>query len=155
MRRTGRRDADPIRAMGVGYQLRRAFIALHRRLKAAIAPMGITPDQYVVLWVLNAHGDQTQRELLERIYSDGNTVGAVLRRMERRGWVRRSPDPADGRARRVRITADGQAIRRRVFGIAKRFHRKALAPFAAAEREALLDALAKLYQSLESNGRKT
>ena len=152
----GRPDAgrdDPIREMGVGYQLRRAFMALHRRLKAAIAPLGITPDQYVVLWVLNSRGGRTQREIHERIHSDGNTVGAVLRRMERKGWVRRNPDADDRRARRVRITPAGQAMRRRVFAVARRFHRKALASFGAAERDALFDSLYRLYRSLEENGR--
>ncbi len=143
-----------IRAMGIGYQLRRAFMALHRPLRAAIAPLGITPDQYVVLWVLNAHGEQTQREIHERIHSDGNTVAAVLGRMERKGWVRRARDARDGRARRVRITPAGQGMRRRVFAVARLFHRKALASLGAAEREALFDALYRLYRSIEKNGRK-
>ncbi len=153
MRSADAAPEDPIREMGVGYPLRRAFMALHRRLKAAIAPLGITPDQYVVLWVLNAYGDQTQRGIHERIHSDGNTLVAVLRRMERRGWVRRGTDPSDGRAQRVRITRAGQSMRRRVFAVARRFHRKALASFGASERDALFDALDRLYRSLQQNGR--
>jgi DNA-binding MarR family transcriptional regulator len=142
-----------LREMGIGYQLRRAFMALHRRLRAAIAPLGTTPDQYVVLWVLNAYGDLTQREVHELLYSDGNTVGEILRRLEARGWLRRRRDRNDARARRVSITPSGQALRRRVFGIARRFHRKALAPLSPVERDTFVAMLSRVFESLERSPR--
>ncbi len=143
-----------IREMGVGYQLRRTFMALHRRLKAAIAPLGVTPDQYVVLWVLSSTGELTQRGIHELIHSDGNTVAEVLGRLEAKGWVRRRRDAADGRARRVSITPTGQAMRRRIFRIARRFHRKALGTLTPLERDTFLATLVRVFESLESNGRK-
>lgn len=140
------------RELGIGYSLRRTFMALHRRLRAAIAPLGVTPDQYVVLGVLHAYGDLTQRQIHQRVSSDGNTIGEVLRRMEGRGWVLRRPDDRDGRARRVTITPTGQVLRRRILRIARRFHRRALAPLSPLECDTLLAALGRLHESLESNG---
>jgi DNA-binding MarR family transcriptional regulator len=73
--------------------------------------------------------------------------------MERKGWIRRTRDASDRRARRVRITPSGQAMRRRVFAVARRFHRRALAPFSDARRRRLLEDLYELYRSLEPPGR--
>lgn len=142
-----------IRDMGIGYQLRRTFMALHRRLSVAIAPLGVTPDQYVILWVLNSYDELSQREIHELIYSDGNTVGEMLRRMERKGWVRRVDHPKDGRARLVQITGEGQRLRRRIFTIARRFHRQALRGFGQGERKKLIETLSRLFESLEAHGR--
>lgn len=148
----GRRREDPILAMGIGYQLRATFMAIHRRLKAAVSRHGITPDQYVVLWVLNAYGALTQREIHQRIYSDGNTIGQVLRRMERRGWITRRPDERDGRAIRVGITREGERMRRRIFAIARAFHRRALTGFGPRDRAAIVDYLVRIRRSLERAG---
>lgn len=80
--------------------MRRAFMALHRRLQGGIKRYGATPDQYVVLWVLDAWGPQTQKEIFERIYSDGNTVAQMLRRMEKKGSLRIRVANHPGRPRR-------------------------------------------------------
>ena len=141
-----------IRRMGVGYQLRRSFMALHRRLQASIKKYGVTPDQYVVLWVLNAWGPQSQREIFERIYSDGNTVAQMLRRMERKGWVSRKTHPDDARAIRVTLTPEGEGLRKTIYALARRNHEVALAGFSPAERELFVDFLFRFYCALDGRG---
>lgn len=42
------------------------------------------------------------------------TTTALVQQAERRGWVRRQPDPDDGRAVVISITAKGKAARRRL-----------------------------------------
>ena len=148
------KSPTPALTLGIGYHLRRTFMALHRRLKASIARNGITPDQYVILWVLNARGDLTQTEIREEIYSDGNTIAAILRRMERKGWIQRTRHERDGRAVRVRVTPKGQAMRWRIFAIAGRIHRQALRGFDARERSMLFQLLNRMFESVESDGRK-
>lgn len=137
---------------GIGYELRRAFMSLHRRLKKATATSGITPDQYIVLWVLNAHGAMIQKEIHERIDSDGNTVREILRRMVRKGWIRRTRRKGDARAVLVEITPKGEVCRQRVFSIARKLHHKALAGFTSRERDRLSEYLVRIFESLESTG---
>lgn len=148
------RSPAPALNLGIGYHLRRTFMALHRRLKASITRHGITPDQYVVLWVLDARGDLTQKEIRKEVYSDGNTIAAILRRMERRGWIQRTRHEADGRAVRVRITPRGQAMRWRIYADAGRIHRQALRGFTAHERKTVFEFLNRMFESVESDGRK-
>ena len=139
--------------LGIGYHLRRTYMSLHRRLKTAVAGHGITPDQYVVLWVLDASGDMTQKEIHERVYSDGNTIAAMLGRMERKGWIRRERHSKDRRARRVRVTPKGQAMRWRIYALTGRVHRQALRGFSPAERRMLFEFLDRMYESVERDGR--
>jgi DNA-binding MarR family transcriptional regulator len=54
-------------------------------------------------------GEPTPTELATRLGVSKQAVGKVLDEMEQRGFVERRPDPADRRARRVRLTPHGRA----------------------------------------------
>jgi len=49
-------------------------------------------------------------ELAEAAQVSKQTVGSIVDQLERAGYVRREPDPADARARLVRITDKGHEI---------------------------------------------
>ena len=90
--------------------IRRAYLEMHRRTDALLAPSGITADQFVVLATL-AEGDAvTQRELVVRTSSDPNTLRAMLVLLERRRLITRRPHPTDGRARSVFLTERGRSV---------------------------------------------
>jgi DNA-binding MarR family transcriptional regulator len=80
-----------------------------------------------VLDALRAHGHDlplNQARVFQRIAPEGSrlaelaeaaqlpkqTVGSIVDQLERAGYVRRSPDPADARARLVTITAQGRRL---------------------------------------------
>jgi DNA-binding MarR family transcriptional regulator len=88
--------------------LRRAYLLLHRETEAALAGVGVTAEQFVLLAAL-AHADSaTQQDLVRRTTSDPNTVRAMLIILERRDLVRRMPHPSDRRARTVTLTESGR-----------------------------------------------
>lgn len=95
--------------------LRRAYLSMHRQADAALSPYGLTATQFVVLMVLSEGDAVTQRELVERVASDPNTIRPVLIAMEAQGLVTRDPHPADNRARAVQITPAGRALQREAF----------------------------------------
>ena len=59
-------------------------------------------------------GPQRQTDLCDELGSDSPTMTRTVQRLERAGFVRRSPDPTDGRAVLVEPTAASQALRREV-----------------------------------------
>lgn len=133
---------------GIGYQLRRTHLKLRRIFEAAIAPHAITPDQFVVLWVLARQDGLTQRQLCECLDSDPNTVSAMLGRMVHRGWLRRARHGEDGRANATCITPLGKQVWRRVERIAQRIRARAVSGLGPREVDTLVDLLTRVYESL-------
>jgi len=91
--------------------LRGAYLLMHRRFNAIFEPLSLTADQFVLLSLLRETGPCTQRRLADLSFADVNTVGAMLRLLERRKLVRRIPHKQDGRAKSVSLTASGERLR--------------------------------------------
>ena len=88
--------------------LRRAYLTTHRAFDSLFVRRGMTADQFVLLMTLSEEEGINQRELARKISSDPNTITAMLRLLEGRGYLRRKDRPGDGRARSVYLTAAGR-----------------------------------------------
>lgn len=58
---------------------------------------------------IGAHGSR-MNDLAEAAQVSKQTLTSIVDQLERRGWVRRTPDPLDARARLVTITDEGHAL---------------------------------------------
>ncbi|MFD0200925.1 MULTISPECIES: MarR family winged helix-turn-helix transcriptional regulator [Saccharothrix] len=88
---------------------------LHRLLAGQLLRQaGLHPGQEVVMMHLWDCGPQRQSDLCGVLGSDSPTMTRTVQRLERAGFVRRSPDPTDGRATLVEPTAASQALRHEV-----------------------------------------
>jgi DNA-binding MarR family transcriptional regulator len=94
----------------LGMRLRGAYHTFHRKANAFFEPFGVTADQFVVLSLLAEQDGITQRELVEQAFSDPNTIGEMLARLEKKRLVYRTPHPLDGRARCVFLTPKGRTL---------------------------------------------
>ena len=99
---------DPQESLGFHCNITlKAFLgALERKLKGT----GISPAQYVALAHLIALGPMSQSDLVDRLSITRATGVRLIDRMERDGWVRRSPDPKDGRVKLVVPTEQASQI---------------------------------------------
>jgi DNA-binding MarR family transcriptional regulator len=81
--------------------------------RATLKPFGLTHVQFVLLaslaW-LAEQGPVTQRELAAHACTDPMMTSQVLRALEQRRLVRRTPHHVDGRAWAVTATAKGAAL---------------------------------------------
>ena len=73
----------------------------------------------------------------------------LLKRLEERGLVRRTPDPSDGRASRVTLTRSGLQLQERIFNAFLSASDDLLEGVGAKERSGLDDALRTLLARLE------
>jgi DNA-binding MarR family transcriptional regulator len=87
---------------------------------------------------------------MERVFSDPNTVGEMLRRLEARKLVQRKPHPRDRRARCVFLTSKGRTFQRRLHEDSLAFHRQFEDTFTAAERSVLSELLGRIPAAMES-----
>jgi len=70
---------------------------------------GITDVQFNVLMILWDYRDRAlrQHELAQILVVNRASAGGVIRRLQREGWISRSVDERDTRARRIRLTPAG------------------------------------------------
>jgi DNA-binding MarR family transcriptional regulator len=70
---------------------------------------GITHFEYTVMSVLSEAADRTRRMSELAALADGSLsrLSQVVARLEKKGWVRRSPDPSDGRYTLAELTDSG------------------------------------------------
>lgn len=90
------------------YAASRAVTAAYR---PALAELGLTYPQYLVLIVLWERRSCTVREIADTLRLDHGTLTPLLRRMERNGIVERHRDHADERFVVVSLTEKGDALR--------------------------------------------
>ena len=94
----------------------RALVKVWAKLPAALDAQlhrdaGISHFEYQVLALLSEAPGRTLRmsELATYAGSSLPRLSQVVARLEQRGWVRRTPDPADGRYTLAILTGQGQA----------------------------------------------
>jgi DNA-binding MarR family transcriptional regulator len=88
----------------------RAARALARRFDLALKPVGITSGQFSLLMSLNRPEPPNLGSVASLLAMDRTTLTANLKPLERRGLVETSPDPQDGRVRRLRLSPAGRAV---------------------------------------------
>jgi DNA-binding MarR family transcriptional regulator len=99
-----------------GFVLWHVTLRWQREITAALAPLGLTHVQFVLLasaWWLNAGGDEpNQLGLARQAGTDVKMTSEVLRKLEAKGLLVRTVDAADTRARRIRVTGQGGELAR-------------------------------------------
>ena len=94
----------------LGYNLRRAQVAVFQHFAQAMGAADITPGQFGVLHVINANPGLSQTQLGNALGIDRSTVVAVLDRLEARGLVVRHSAPNDRRSHALRLSEEGATL---------------------------------------------
>jgi DNA-binding MarR family transcriptional regulator len=81
--------------------------AVTGQLDAALAPSGLTADEFGVYSVLTSTDSMTPTDLARWMSSPATTVSSTVKRLEARGHVVRERNPADGRSYVLRLTPAG------------------------------------------------
>lgn len=79
-----------------------------RRQRAALEPLNLTHGQFVLLagigWLAKMGEPISQVQLAQHVEADVMMTSEVLRSLERKGLVERTPHPHDSRAKALRLT---------------------------------------------------
>lgn len=78
-------------------------------LDRALRPSGLSADDFALYSAIRRDGGVTPTELSALMALPPTTVSSIVTRLERRGHVRRTPNPADARSYRIQLTPAGQA----------------------------------------------
>jgi DNA-binding MarR family transcriptional regulator len=128
----------------IGYVLRKA----HQRATAIFArhfgPHQLTPTQWTTLVRIRERGNVSQNHLGRLTAMDPATIQGVVQRLIERDLITRTPDPKDGRRKRLALTPSGEALVEARVAEAFKVSRETLKPLTAAERAQLLELLSRL-----------
>ena len=136
------------------FALYSATHAMTRSYKRALAAVGLTYPQYLVMLVLWQDDGMSISEVAATLDVDTATVTPLVQRLESAGWVRRMPVPGDQRISSLKVRPKGWAAQRQVADIqASMACRTGLegAEFDAL-KESLLELAARMNRSLETGG---
>jgi DNA-binding MarR family transcriptional regulator len=136
-----------------GFLLWHATLRWQRAIAHALAPLGLTHVQFVLLactWWLNEQGRHpNQVEVAAQAGADIKMTSQVLRSLERKGLIERAVDTDDSRARRLRVTRQGAALAPRAIAIVEEVDARFFAD--VPERQSL-DFLRRLAKISERGG---
>jgi len=108
----------------LAYLLRQAQAATRLTLERALDDLRITPPQFAVLTMLRAYPGLSGADLARVALLTPQTVGVIIRNLERDGAIRKTPHPVHGRMLQWMLTRRGKTLldksRRRVVALERR-----------------------------------
>jgi MarR family transcriptional regulator, organic hydroperoxide resistance regulator len=142
----------PVPAAAVGGPISHAIFRVARLNKMMagdlLRSVGLHPGQELVMMYLWELGPQRQADLIPLVDSDAATMTRTIQRLERAGFVRRSPSPDDKRAFLIEPTAAGRALRPQVEQIWNQLEEISVGDASEPERETILRVLEGLEARL-------
>ena len=94
----------------LAYLLRQAQAATRLTMERALADLGVTSPQFVVLTMLRAYPGLSGADLARVALLTPQTVGVIIRNLERDGAIRKTPHPIHGRVLQWTLTRRGAAL---------------------------------------------
>jgi DNA-binding MarR family transcriptional regulator len=130
----------------LGYNARRASLAVISVFLERMAPYGLRPVDFSVLSLIAHNPGITSRQLCTHLgILPPNLVG-LINSLQKRELVTRLPHPHDGRAMGLHLTAGGQKLMREAERTAAQLESDVASRLSAAELKTLLKLLKKVYQ---------
>jgi DNA-binding MarR family transcriptional regulator len=136
VRKAARRDLAEMLA-----ELGRQTVAAEMPVLAA---HGVSMWGYIVLTALDRSPIRTQAALAEAIGADKTRIIPTLDELQGQGYIERTPDPDDRRARLLAITDSGRSIKDAVQADIQRGEEQWLGQVSADERDVFLRVLDQL-----------
>ena len=134
---------------GVSYAVAR----LHQRLFAGItervAPYGLTTLQFTTLSVLGRHDTPlSTSQLARRAFMTPQSMSEVIHALERKGLIKRAPDPNHRRTLPATLTGKGRRLLSACEKAVAEFEDSMLDGFTDKDRAALLDMVKAAVRNL-------
>ncbi|MFJ3927999.1 MarR family winged helix-turn-helix transcriptional regulator [Streptomyces sp. NPDC090022] len=134
----------------IGAYLKRAEQALLATKHAALKPAGVTVPQYAALFVLSEKPGISAAALARECGVTPPTMTTVLKNLQERGFIERTPHEWHRNVLETRLTDEGRAVMDVADAAAVRVERALAAAFSAGEREQLIAMLERVTEALDA-----
>jgi DNA-binding MarR family transcriptional regulator len=135
------------------FDLAAALSALHREMDALYGVIarrfGLTAQQVELLCQLDKR-TPSLGELAAELGCDKTNITGMIDRLERRGLLRREPDPADRRVSRVTLTEEGAALGPKIRAAVAEATARGCRALPAADRSRLTNLMQAAFRALHA-----
>jgi DNA-binding MarR family transcriptional regulator len=114
--------------------LAKAYQKAHGHFKERLKPYGLTNMQHLVLEALWYQEGFTAAELGKNLILDKATMSGVIDRLSEGGWLKRRPDPDDGRVQRLYPSPKATEMKGELIGLRQAANEELLSGFTTEER---------------------
>jgi MarR family transcriptional regulator, lower aerobic nicotinate degradation pathway regulator len=136
-----------------GFLLRRVHQISAAVFEDECRQLGLTPAQYGVMTVLDAHPGLDQSSLARALGFDKVTVLRVLRVLESRELVSRAPSPTSRRNLSIALTSSGKKMLKQAQTAAEKAYQRLMSPLQPEQQQQLVTLLQQLSEGLEEHAR--
>ncbi len=136
----------------LAYLLRQAQAATRLTLERALADLGVTPPQFAVLTMLKAYPGLSGADLARVALHTPQTVGVIIRNLERDGAIRKKPHPVHGRVLQWTLTRRGKTLLGKCRARGRALERRLQAGLAAKAQATIRRWLSKIAVELQQDG---
>lgn len=133
----------------MGELIERMVRSAHRVARIDCDDLDLTPQQMLMLRVLEVNGPMTVGELRREARAAQSTMSEMVGRLARAGYVHKKPHPDDRRSVKVGITANGKAILAARFREMSRRHHTVLSALSDEDQEQLLAAFQTIVELMD------
>ncbi len=133
----------------LGYLLRQAQAASRLALERSLAEFGATVPQFVVLTMLKAYPGLSGADLARVALLTPQTIGVIIRNLERDGAIRKTPHPVHGRMLQWTLTPHGGALLEQCRKRALALEQRLAAGLTAKDERIIREWLANIAVSLQ------
>jgi DNA-binding MarR family transcriptional regulator len=132
----------------LAYLLRQAHGATRLAMERSLADLGMTTPQFVVLTMLRAYPGLSGADLARVAMLTPQTVGVIIRNLERDGAIMKSPHPVHGRVLQWALTSRGAALLDKCRRHAQAIERRLAAGLSASAQRLIRRWLARIAADL-------
>ena len=115
-----------------------------------LKPYDVTPEQCAVLFCLWEKDGVTPKDLSLLVSKDAPTTVRILKKLIKKGLLRRESDPTDKRSYRIYMTAQGNALQDEITAAGEAAVKKVLRGIAKEDSQLMMKLLKQIYDNLES-----
>lgn len=130
----------------IGYNIRRAQLALRRSYFKSVAEGNVRPGQASLIQLIAANPGASQVELAKALGVDKATIVSLIDRSEKAGWVVREPGKQDRRRHELHLTKEGEKKRRQLQRQVQDHEAPFRDRFSERELKQLLEYLQRIFQ---------
>ncbi|MEW2357128.1 MarR family transcriptional regulator [Spirillospora sp. NPDC029432] len=134
------------------YLVKRLELAVRSHLEEVVRPAGVTALQYTALTVLERHDGVSAAQLARSSFVTAQTMADMVRALEKRGLIRREPNPASRRELLILLNDAGRELLAEYAEPVRRVEERMTAELTARQAEQFRAALGTSWRALSREG---